>query len=92
VSRAALFNYQIVTHYCYPLKEEMLMRFNDALIGVGIIIFGLVVIIHVQSFPLMGGRPTPAMFPMVIGALLMLVGTVLIYSGVKSGAPLVTFL
>ena len=68
------------------------MRFNDALIGIGMIIFGLVVVIHVQSFPRMGDMPGPSLFPTVLGVLLMIAGAVQIPGGIKSRAPLVTIL
>ena len=68
------------------------MRFNDALIGVGIIIFGLVVVIHVQSYPRMGSMPGPSLFPAVLGFLLMIIGVVQIPRGIKSRAPLVAIL
>jgi putative tricarboxylic transport membrane protein len=68
------------------------MRFNDALIGIGAIIFGLVVVIHAQSFPRMGNMPGPSLFPTVLGVLLMIAGAVQIPSGIKSRAPLVTVL
>jgi len=70
----------------------MFMRFNDALIGIGMIIFGLVVVIHVQSFPRMGDMPGPSLFPTVLGVLLMIAGAVQIPGGIKSRAPLVTIL
>ena len=68
------------------------MRFNDALIGIGIFVFGLVVVIHVQSFPRMGSMPGPSLFPTVLGGLLMIIGVVQIFHGIKSRAPLVELL
>ena len=68
------------------------MRFNDALIGIGMIIFGFVIVIHVQSFPRLGNMPGPSLFPTVLGILLMIIGAVLISRGIKSRAPLVTLL
>jgi putative tricarboxylic transport membrane protein len=69
------------------------MRFNDALIGIGIIIFGLVVVVHVQSYPSMrDNMPGPALFPTVLGSLLIIAGAVQIPRGIKSRAPLVTVL
>ena len=69
------------------------MRFNDALIGVGVIIFGLVVVVHVQSYPNMGDNmPGPSLFPTVLGVLLMIAGAVQIPRGIKSRAPLVEIL
>ena len=69
------------------------MRFNDALIGVAVIIFGLVMVVHVQSYPSMGNNmPGPSLFPTVLGVLLMIVGAVQVPRGIKSRAPLVTIL
>ena len=69
------------------------MRFNDALIGIGIIIFGLVVVVHVQSYPTMrDNMPGPSLFPTVLGVLLMIAGAVQVPRGIKSRAPLVALL
>jgi putative tricarboxylic transport membrane protein len=66
------------------------MRFNDALIGIAIMIFGLVVVVHVQSYPSMGNNmPGPSLFPTIIGILLMIAGGVQIPKGITSRAPLV---
>ncbi|MDR1732543.1 MAG: tripartite tricarboxylate transporter TctB family protein [Synergistaceae bacterium] len=66
------------------------MRFNDALIGIFVILFGLGIVIHVQSYPTMsGGMPGPELFPTVIGVLLMIAGAVQIPTGLRSKAPLV---
>ncbi|MDR1049101.1 MAG: tripartite tricarboxylate transporter TctB family protein [Synergistaceae bacterium] len=66
------------------------MRFNDAVIGVAAIVFGLVVVVHVQSYPDMGdGMPGPSLFPTVLGVLLMIAGAVQIPRGIKSRAPFV---
>ena len=68
------------------------MRFNDALIGIGVIIFGLVVVVHVQSYPRMGDMPGPSLFPTVLGILLMIIGGTQISRGIKSRAPLIALL
>jgi len=68
------------------------MRFNDALIGIGMIVFGLVVVVHVQSYPRMGSMPGPSLFPTVLGILLMIVGAAQISRGIKSRAPLIALL
>jgi putative tricarboxylic transport membrane protein len=66
------------------------MRFNDAVIGVFVILLGLGVILHVWSYPAMGdGMPGPSLFPTVIGALLMAAGAVQIPKGIRSGVPFV---
>ncbi|MDR2726420.1 MAG: tripartite tricarboxylate transporter TctB family protein [Deltaproteobacteria bacterium] len=65
------------------------MRFNDAVIGVAAIIVGLLIFIHVQSFPSQaGGRPGPALFPATLAALLMIAGVVLVVQGHRAGGPL----
>jgi putative tricarboxylic transport membrane protein len=67
------------------------MRFNDALIGVAVILLGIIVIIHVRSYPDMGdGMPGPSLFPTLLGALLIIAGAVQIPAGIKSRAPLAT--
>ena len=60
------------------------MRFNDAVIGVVLLIFGSVVFIHSQtSFPgLPGQNYGPAFFPSIIGSLLALCGVILIVGGI----------
>ncbi|MDR1377342.1 MAG: tripartite tricarboxylate transporter TctB family protein, partial [Synergistaceae bacterium] len=59
-------------------------------IGVAAVIFGLIVVVHVQSYPDMGdGMPGPSLFPTVLGVLIMLAGAVQIPRGMKSGAPFV---
>ena len=68
------------------------MRFNDALIGIAVIILGLTVVTHSQTFPRLGNMPGPSLFPTIIGSLLMLIGAEQVFSGIKSRAPLVTFL
>ncbi len=65
------------------------MRLNDAALGVLAILIGIVIFIHVQSFPAQeGGRPGPALFPAVLAILLIVSGIVLIPGGLKSKAPL----
>ncbi|MDR3229803.1 MAG: tripartite tricarboxylate transporter TctB family protein [Synergistaceae bacterium] len=65
------------------------MRFNDAVIGVAVILFGLIVIVHVQSYPDMGdGMPGPSLFPTVLAGLLVIAGAVQIPRGIRSKAPL----
>lgn len=59
------------------------MRFNDAVIGVVVLIFGLAVFIHSQSFPgLPGQNYGPAFFPSIIGVALGLCGIILIIQGI----------
>lgn len=61
------------------------MRVNDAVIGMLVIILGISVYIHVQSFPFQGdGHPGPSLFPSVLAILFCVVGVILIYQGVKS--------
>ncbi|MDR1731131.1 MAG: tripartite tricarboxylate transporter TctB family protein [Synergistaceae bacterium] len=69
------------------------MRFNDAVIGIAAIIFGLAVILHVRSYPSMGdGMPGPALFPTILGILLIVIGTLQIPRGIKSRAPFAALL
>ena len=65
------------------------MRFNDAVIGILVILIGIIIFVHVQSFPAQeGGRPGPALFPEVLAILMIISGAVLVHGGVKSKAPL----
>lgn len=66
------------------------MRVNDKLIGIITMALGLAIIIRVQFYPSQaGGQPGPALFPEVIGALLMVVGMVLFWQARRSTAPMV---
>jgi putative tricarboxylic transport membrane protein len=65
---------------------------DDAAIGIVVIIFGLAVAVHAQSFPGMGNMPGPSLFPTVLGVLLMIAGAAQIPGGIRSRAPLVTIL
>ena len=62
------------------------MRFNDAVIGMVLLVFGAVVVIHSQtSFPGLPGQDYgPAFFPTIIGSLLGACGVVLIIGGVAT--------
>ena len=65
------------------------MRFNDSVIGLFAIIVGIVVFIHVQSFPAQAdGRAGPALFPTVLSILFVVAGAVLVRDGRRSAAPL----
>lgn len=65
------------------------MRFHDALIGCVIILLGVAVLWHAQSFPSMGdGRPGPGLFPTVLSSLFILSGIVLCIQARHSKAPL----
>ena len=65
------------------------MRFNDVVIGIAAIIAGIIIIIHVQSYPVQpGGRPGPALFPTVLSVLLMIAGGVLVAGGRRAGGPM----
>ena len=65
------------------------MRVNDAVIGIFVILIGIVVFFHVQSFPAQeGGHPGPALFPSVLAVLMIVAGCVIIPGGLKSRAPI----
>jgi putative tricarboxylic transport membrane protein len=68
------------------------MRFNDAVIGVVLILFALAMIAYTQTFPgLYGQQFGPDLFPVVIGVGLLGCGIVLTVSGIASrhSVPLV---
>lgn len=59
------------------------MRFNDAVIGVVLLVFGTVVFFLSQQFPgLPGQNYGPAFFPSIIGTLLGGCGVILIVGGI----------
>ena len=61
------------------------MKLNDALWGALLILFGLVVVMHVQSFPRIPGQQVgPAAFPGIVGAGLAICGVLLVMKGLAS--------
>lgn len=59
------------------------MRFDDAIIGVVLVVFAVAVIAYAQTFPTLGGMDFgPALFPTVIGAGLVLCGVAMIAQSV----------
>lgn len=63
------------------------MRFNDAVFGVVLILFGLTIVWHAQSFPDMPGQNYgPALVPTVIGVGFMACGAVLVAGGLRRRA------
>ena len=63
------------------------MRVNDAVLGLLAILLGIVVFVHVQSFPTQGdGHPGPSLFPSVLSVLFMIAGAVLIAQGLRCRA------
>ena len=62
------------------------MRFHDALTGAALVLFGGVVLWHVQGFPAMPGQKYgPALFPGLVAAGLVLCGLLLVVRGVRAG-------
>ena len=58
------------------------MRLNDAVIGIALILFALVMIWHTRTFPAMPGQDYgPALFPVIIGVGFILTGGILVVSG-----------
>lgn len=73
------------------------MRFNDAVIGAGLLVFSVLLMMHVslgwswlvdtdfQGFPrAVPGRPGPALFPFTLGILFGICGTILLIRGLKT--------
>ncbi len=61
------------------------MRFNDAVIGVVLILFALAEIAYTWTFPALYGQQFgPDLFPIVIGIGLLACGAVLVASGLSS--------
>jgi len=60
------------------------VRANDAVIGVVLVIFALVMLWHTRTFPAMPGQDYgPALFPRLIGAGFIITGVILIAGGVR---------
>jgi len=60
------------------------VRLNDAVIGVALILFALVMIWHTRTFPAMPGQDYgPALFPTLIGIGFIVTGVILTVSGLR---------
>jgi len=60
------------------------VRLNDAVIGVALILFALVMIWHTRTFPAMPGQNYgPALFPTLIGVGFIVTGVILTVSGLR---------
>ena len=63
------------------------MKINDAVFGVVLLLLGVVVVVHVQAFPMIPGQQVgPALFPGLIASGLAVCGALLIVSGVRNRA------
>ena len=68
------------------------MKINDAVFGGLLLILGLVVLVHVQSFPRIPGQNVgPALFPGIVAGALVVCAALLILSGVRSRAQAAWF-
>jgi putative tricarboxylic transport membrane protein len=66
------------------------MRFNDAVIGLALILVGAWTIWYAQGFPAMPGQKYgPDLFPKLIAVGLIIGGVILVGAGIKARAPLV---
>jgi len=64
------------------------MRFNDAIIGLVLIAVAAVTVWLTRDFPAMPGQNYgPALFPTIIASGLGLGGLILVFTGLRSGAP-----
>jgi len=60
------------------------MKINDAIFGAVFLLFGVVVLVHVQGFSKIPGQQVgPALFPGLIAAALAVCGVLLIISGIR---------
>jgi len=69
------------------------MRFNDSVFGVVLIVFAILEIAYAQTFPRLFGQDYgPDLFPVLIGAGLIVFGGLLVIRGVaqRSTVPMVT--
>jgi len=65
------------------------MKLGDAASGLLAALFGIAVVVHARTFPPMPGQPVgPSLFPMLIGAGLIVAGVALMVAGARrpSGA------
>ncbi|MCC6869446.1 MAG: tripartite tricarboxylate transporter TctB family protein [Burkholderiales bacterium] len=61
------------------------MKLNDAVWGALLLLFGIVVLVHVQSFPQMPGQHVgPALFPGIVAAGLAACGALLVLKGLAT--------
>jgi len=60
------------------------MKINDAIFGALFLLFGVIVVVHVQAFPKIPGQQVgPALFPGLIAAGLAACGVLLIVAGIR---------
>ncbi len=63
------------------------MKVNDAIFGALLLVLGLTVLVHVQSFPKIPGQNVgPALFPGIAAAVLIACSVMLILAGARSRA------
>ena len=63
------------------------MKFNDAVFGAVLLLLGIVVLVHVPSFPpIPGQKYGPGIFPGLVAAVLVACAMLLIVSGLKHRA------
>jgi len=61
------------------------VKFNDAVFGALLLVLGLAVLVHVQSFPKIPGQNVgPALFPGLVAVALVICAVMLILSGLRS--------
>jgi putative tricarboxylic transport membrane protein len=64
------------------------LKIHDALIGAALVLFGGIVLWHVQGFPpIPGQKYGAALFPRLVAAGFVLCGLLLVARGARSGAP-----
>jgi putative tricarboxylic transport membrane protein len=63
------------------------MKFNDAVIGAGLIVFAAAMALYTRTFPAMPGQSYgPALFPVLIGIGLAVCGALLVARGLRKRA------
>ena len=61
------------------------MKINDAIFGAVLLLLGVVILVHVQSFPKIPGQQVgPALFPGLVALGLAACGALLVISGVRA--------
>jgi putative tricarboxylic transport membrane protein len=65
------------------------VKVNDAVVGAALIALAVVILVHIQNYPLIPGQKYgPALFPGLIAVGFLGTGVLLVVRGVKQGLPL----
>ena len=75
----------------FELRRMSVMRFNDKIVGLALMLFGAWVLFLTRDFPTLGdGIPGPSLFPRILASLFILAGAVIFFHGVKARRTLLS--